>query len=229
MRIRLWFALIFNFSLTSCFAQNDTRGWIVYFHNQAISEKLMFRGDVQLRSSSSFAHVNNLLLRASLNYRFSKKHELGLGYLFAQEWLENAGRIEYTPEHRIFQQYLLNTKFTRKEFGFRQRIEERFVDPGKDSEFTGRARSWASLRFPLTKGEKFEKGIYGVLINEVFVNVINVNLTNGAFDQNRLQSGFGYRFSKKLDADMTYMLRTLNTSSGTENSHIIILSVTAKI
>jgi hypothetical protein len=60
----------------------------------------------------------------------------------------------------------------------------------------------------------FEKGMYLILQNELFFNISGQRYVNGkVFDQNRSLVATGYRFSRKFDLELSYMLRVVKEAS----------------
>ena len=67
-----------------------------------------------------------------------------------------------------------------------------------------RVRYNFSFFIPLKGKELAPKTPFAAITNEVFLN-FGSNITYNTFDQNRLFVGFGYQFTKHLNAQLGYM------------------------
>jgi hypothetical protein len=69
----------------------------------------------------------------------------------------------------------------------------------------------------------FEKGMYLVLQNEFFFTISGQQYVNGKiFDQNRSLVATGYRFNRKVDMELSYMLRVIkDAGSGWSRENLI--------
>jgi hypothetical protein len=73
----------------------------------------------------------------------------------------------------------------------------------------------------------FEKGMYLILQNEFFFNISGQRYVNGkVFDQNRSVLATGYRFSRKLDVELSYMLRAVKEASNQVTRESIVQVIT---
>ena len=216
--------------LTSPAQTTDTRGWLFWSHTQKLSKKWDIKTDAQLRSTASFEHIATLLLRGALSYNFNNVHSVALGYTYKPEWDYTTGKAQIQPEHRIFEQYLLSAKAAKTEVTGRFRLEQRFVKETSAYQFSQRVRGFLALQIPLAANADFSKGLYATVQNEIFLNVQNkANVNNDLFDQNRAQAGFGYRWSKKLDTDLSYMWWRQNNDDGNRSSNVLVLMITTEL
>ncbi|WP_316764976.1 DUF2490 domain-containing protein [Pedobacter aquatilis] len=195
------------FSITALMAQRSERtGWLFLNNTKRIGEKYDFLSDVQVRSADGFEYVNTLLLRGALSYNFSTKHSAALGYAYKADWTYDNDLLEYSPEHRIYEQYLFSSELRKFEINARFRLEQRFVKKKELVNFSQRARAFLSAQIPLKADTGFSRGIYAKIQNEIFMNVQNrEKVNNSIFDQNRTSIGIGFRFSKSLDIDFSYL------------------------
>lgn len=208
----------------------DTRGWLFWSHTQKLSKKWDIRTDAQLRSVSSFEHMATLLLRGAFSYNFNDIHSAALGYVYKPDWDYGSGKARIQPESRIFEQYLLNTNAGKSELTGRFRLEQRFIKETTEYQFSQRARAFVSIQIPLAAKAGFSKGLYTTLQNEVFVNVQNkANVNNSFFDQNRAQVAVGYRWSRKLDTDVSYMFWLQKEADGYASSSVVVLMLTTSL
>lgn len=186
--------------------QVENVGWFFLTHTQKVSPKFDVLADVQLRSADRLDYFSTLLLRTALKYNFNKKHSLALGYAYKGDWLHEDGERTYSPENRIYQQYLYDFKAGKTELNARFRQEQRFVKEDGAVNFSQRLRAFFSAQIPLLADTGFNRGLYTGIQNEIFLNVQNKGKVNGSvFDQNRSFLSLGYRWSKKIDTEFGYM------------------------
>ncbi|TWR25793.1 DUF2490 domain-containing protein [Mucilaginibacter pallidiroseus] len=203
-----YFVLLITFLVVFAKANGQTQntGWFFLSHTQKVSEKFDIRADVQTRSADKYDYFGTLLLRGALSYNLSKVHSVALGYAYKGDWLHEDGRKTYSPENRIYQQYLYDFKAGKTELNLRGRLEQRFVKEDGKVSFSQRARIFISAQIPLIANADFSKGVYTGVQNEIFLNVQNkANVNNSVFDQNRVFGSLGYRWSKKIDTEFGYM------------------------
>lgn len=233
-RMRKWRIILPAFGLFASLASEaqdtDTRGWLFWSNTLKLSKKWDFRSDAQLRSTASLEQIATLLLRGMFSYKFNDLHSAGLGYVYKPDWDHSTGKAVIQPEHRVFEQYLLNTNAGKSEFTGRFRLEQRLVKETTDYKFSQRIRGFLGFQIPLVANTDFSKGLYAMVQNELFLNVQNKeNVNNDAFDQNRAQAGLGYRWSKKVDTDFSYMHWRQNEKDGNRTSHVFVLMVTTEL
>jgi len=186
--------------------QRESTGWLLLSNTKRISEKFDFLFDMQVRSADGFDYVNTLLLRGALSYNFFTKHSAALGYVYKADWTYDNELLDYSPEHRIYEQYLFSSELGKVEINARLRLEQRFVKKEELVNFSQRARAFLSVQIPLKADTGFLKGIYAKIQNEIFINVQSrEKVNNSIFDQNRSSIGIGFRFSKSLDIDFVYL------------------------
>ena len=209
-------------------AQTENTGWLFISHIQKVSEKFDVLADFQLRSSDQLSDFSALLFRTALNYNINKKHAVALGYAFLGKREENEMEVKvFNPEHRIYEQYLFNFNTKRTEWTLRFRLEQRFINQEKQTDFSQRARGFLAAQIPLIANADFSKGIYTGIQNELFLTVQNKNKVNGRmFDQNRSFASLGYRWSKKIDTEFGYLFWSQKDDEGYAKTNVWQLMIT---
>jgi len=72
----------------------------------------------------------------------------------------------------------------------------------------------------------FNKGLYMALQNELFVNVQHRERAGNSFlDQNRSYISFGYRISKKIDAELGYQYVYSKDRDGNLRNNVFQLAI----
>lgn len=201
------FLLFLSLRTASTFGQtkNEYAGWLAIYHKQKLAGNWGYLFDAQYRTDNQFSKTSAYLLRPGITYSVKKNQTAAAGYAFFGSYEdENSSRIFYA-ENRIWEQYQLETKLGKATLANRLRLEQRFINM-KSGGFSQRLRYYIRSQIPLVKTDSsFKKGIYVALQNEVFVNIQHKERASNSFlDQNRSYISFGYRFSKKLDAEVGY-------------------------
>jgi hypothetical protein len=138
----------------------------------------------------------------------------------------------YSPEHRIWEQLIINHNLAFVPVQHRFRLEQRFignhhVENGEfkndGNRFANRFRYFNRSIIPFNGSKPFTHGIFGVLQNEIFLNLGDKSGVNGKFfDQNRLYLAMGFRFSPKFDIDAGYLNQYISHANKTiGNGHIL--------
>jgi hypothetical protein len=211
---------------TSSAQTSENSGWLFLSHTQKLSNKFDLLADFQLRSANKYDYWKNVLSRTALNYNFSERHSIAIGYVYLGEWEKAEDHKEYSREHRVYGQYQVSFHQRKKEFNVRGRFEQRFVKED-EIKISQRARIFASLQAPLVTNTDFTQGLYFKLQNELFLNVQNKDDVNGSlFDQNRPYVALGFRASKKLDFETGYMRLVQRKDEGVLTTNTIQVMIT---
>jgi hypothetical protein len=208
-------------------AQSSNYGWIFLSHTQKLNDKWDLLFDAQVRSGERFKLVNTLLLRSALSYNVNEKNSFALGYASKNDWEREDSLTQYQPEHRIYQQYLFNTKLGRIAFTGRARYEQRFVRTEGRFLFSQRARAFAAFQIPIFMKNDVLKGMYLNFQDEIFLNVYNKHRANNSFfDQNRILGSLGYQWSDKVETELGYMWWYQQEIEGGVPANVIQLMIT---
>lgn len=208
--------------------------WGAFFNTTKLgNSKWTFQFDGQMRSTADIRDVNQIMIRPALLYNFNNQHNIGIGYGFVPSYQARGNVSGLISENRIFQQYIYKQRIRAITIDHRFRTEERFVGTSVNENgdlkrtgnlFSGRFRYNFRAIIPLIKTDTFSRGAFVSLQDEVFLNVLQRDHVNGkTFDQNRVYTSLGYRFSKKFDAEIGYMhqfIRGGNTIRQ-QNNHVL--------
>lgn len=214
-------------------AQVQNTGWLASFNTFRIDDRFSVHFDAQLRGTDDVSRVQTTLVRPGFNYHLNRKVVLTAGYALIHNRRNAGGDSRLLAEHRAWQQLIYSHAVGKTFLGHRFRVEQRFL-PEAALTAQGRLRvngynDAHRLRYfvrnviPVTNREKFGRGWFLALQNEVFINVGDKSAVNGRiFDQNRAYAAFGYRFAaSKLDAEIGYMNQYVKTRNTPANNHII--------
>jgi hypothetical protein len=223
MKQRSILCFLFFFTLQSAIAQEgritdrNTIGWQQLFLFVPLNKQWGIHGEYQWRRTDGFKNGQQGLFRTALQYRVNEQLAVQLGYAevethpYGDYPIASNGRF---PEHRIYQQVLLQQKLNRAQVSHRFRMEQRFlgkVKPGTKREvddwtFLHRFRYQVRVKQPLWQAKK--QTLYVVLADELFIGA-GKNLGINIFDQNRLMTLIGFTFNKNISAETGYLNQTL--------------------
>ncbi|MFD2287633.1 DUF2490 domain-containing protein [Pedobacter petrophilus] len=225
---KLWAIAILCTIAFNTAAQTENSGWLFISHTQQINKKFDVLADLQFRSSDQLNDLSALLFRTALNYNINKKHAVALGYTFLGKWEADEMQMKvFTPENRIYQQYLFDFNTKRTEWTLRFRLEQRFINQENRTDFSQRARAFIAAQIPIAANADFSKGLYAGVQNELFLTVQNKDKVNGhMFDQNRSLASVGYRWSKKIDTAFGYMFWSQKEEEGYAKTNVWQLMIT---
>jgi hypothetical protein len=221
-------------------AQKTNSAWVAAFNSFTINKKFSIHFDAQLRSGDQYSQMQTLLLRPGLNYKVSDRLTATAGYAFISNRRVIDGISGYAPEHRTWQQLLYTHPVFHAGMSHRFRLEQRFISKtyAEDDKlendgnvYANRFRYFLRTVIPFQGRKPFDKGLFGAIQNEVFLNIGNNSAVNGrSFDQNRAYLALGYRLNRKLDLETGYMNQYVQgRGSAFTNNHIIQLAVYTRL
>lgn len=204
----------YAFSQEQRLSDKNTIGWFVYTGVFKIKPKISVHTEYQWRRADGVKNWQQSLLRTSINYAIRKDVSLNVGYAFVETFPYG----DYTPsntfpEHRIFEQAVINNPLGRLSLSHRFTLEQRFVGSisvqnGKkntDWNYLNRIRYRIRAELPLTKNIQSGKNIWSIaFMDELFIgwgNNIGVNI----FDQNRVAMLLNYQLNKKIKLEAGYL------------------------
>ena len=215
--------------------QDGPSAWGTVFVNGPYKMRWGLHLDAQLRSGVDMNQLKTWLIRPGLQYQLNKKNILALGYAYVHGITKTTGVSAYTPEHRLWQQWLYLQPIRRFTLQHRLRLEERFIGPTRFTEgggipsmsiYSTRFRYFNRLILPWSTKRPFERGLFGAIQNEVFLHATGREKLNGKwFDQNRFYLALGYRPAPVWDLEIGYMRRDVQTTSSLIEQHTWQLAV----
>jgi hypothetical protein len=184
--------------------------WLGFFNQTRFSNKWGMWMDLHYRMTDNFIdRPFQLLIRPAITYYVKDNLRIHVGYAYVNHFPAKGNSTNRT-EQRIWQQIWWNQKYTGLSTLQWLRLEQRFsekvvADQKVDGTlYTFRVRYNFSFFIPLKGKELAPKTPFAAITNEVFLN-FGSNITYNTFDQNRLFVGFGYQFTKHLNAQLGYM------------------------
>jgi Protein of unknown function (DUF2490) len=215
--------LLFFFSHQAAFTQEgritdrNTIGWHQLFVFVKLNKQWGMHGEYQWRSAGGIKNGQQGLFRTALQFRASEQVSAQLGYAEAETFsygdypIANNGRF---PEHRIYQQLLLQQPFKKIQVTHRFRLEQRFlgkIKPGTKREienwtFLHRFRYLVRVQQPVYN--KKNTRIYLAAANELFIGA-GKKLGINVFDQNRLMFISGIKSGKHIQVEAGFLQQVL--------------------
>jgi hypothetical protein len=239
-------AFIACFLLKSFFIQAQTRtqtsntnAWLMYFGNHKFSDQIGLHAEVQWRRYDVLSKNQQLLLRTGLDVYTKHNVRFTVGYAFVKTYPYGEFAVQNSfPEHRIWQQLLVQQALGKIKLSHRYRLEQRMIGNAstgqfKNGRYENRVRYMGKATINITNNKH---PVYAALYDEVFIN-FGKDVGYNIFDQNRLYGAIGYSISPTLNIELGYLyqvvqLRSLDTTSlknRIENNHTLQLALFSNI
>lgn len=180
---------------------SDLGNWMIYIGNKKLNTKWNLHHEIQYRNYNVAGDLEQLLLRTGIGYNLTANSNflLGYGYILSENYSTGTTEKTTVNEHRIFQQLITKQQLGKVSLSHRYRFEQRFVE----DDFKMRFRYFLSLNVPFASSK-----FYASAYNEIFLNT-----ASSVFDRNRVYTGVGYHFSKKIRFELGYMNQLFESGS----------------
>jgi len=215
---------LFTLSPSTLEAQtvNDTGQWLALFANGDVGSaemghQLKWWFDGHARFFDDAGGFGQSIVRPGIGY--------AIGDSAAVAWA-GYGWIRTSPasntdfdEHRVWQQITWSKNLDPATFGFRSRLEQRFLETGSDTGW--RFRQLVSLRRPLECTSRLSLVVW----DELFIHLNDTDWgANGGFDQNRVFVGFGLKCDPDSPhrVEVGYLNQYVNRSAGADLSNHLL-------
>ena len=190
----------------------EEQTWMAYFNQTRLTDKWGIWVDAHFRTNEHFiTEPSKALMRVGITYYLTDDLKFTNGYAFINHFPEDGHANVSQPEHRIWHQLQLHTKYGQVRTMQWLRLEERFRrNIRNDNElaegyrFDERIRYNFFLNVPLSKKGIVPKSFSAILNDEVMINLSNNNVYN-TFDQNRFFVGLAYNFDTHSNLQIGFM------------------------
>jgi hypothetical protein len=190
---------------------DEEQVWVGYFNQTRLTDKWGIWLDAHFRTTHNFVQEpSKTIIRLGAIYYFNDDLKFTNAYAFINHYPEEGHANVSQPEHRIWHQLQLHTKYNKVRTVQSLRLEERFRQNIKnDNEladgyrFDERIRYNFLLNIPLSKKGIVPKSFSAVLNDEVMINLSTNNVYN-TFDQNRFFIGLAYNFDTHSNLQFGY-------------------------
>lgn len=191
---------------------NEEQLWLGYFNQTRLSDKWGIWFDAHLRTTDQFIkEPSKAIGRIGLMYYLNDDLKLTNAYNYVNHYPEEAHAHISQPEHRIWHQLQLHTKYGKIRTMQWLRLEERFRRKIKNESelaegyrFDERIRANMLINIPLSKKGIVPKTFSAIVNDEIFINLSKNNVYN-TFDQNRFFVGLAYNITNHSNFQFGYM------------------------
>ncbi|MEJ7647045.1 MAG: DUF2490 domain-containing protein [Chryseolinea sp.] len=209
----------------------NTNAWLMYFGNHKFSSRIGLHAEIQWRRNDFFSENQQLLLRTGLDFYLKHDIRFTVGYAFIETYPYGEFAVPQAfPEHRIWQQLLVQQILGNVKLSHRYRLEQRMIGNSSTGQFQNgryenRVRYMAKATFNITNDDH---PIFAAVYDEVFIN-FGKDVAYNIFDQNRLYGAIGYTISPTFKVELGYLyqiilLRNLDVATQknqVENNHTL--------
>ncbi|TDH26634.1 DUF2490 domain-containing protein [Segetibacter sp. 3557_3] len=195
-------------------SDHNTIGWYTTTITPRINDKVSGHIEYQWRRNKLVKDWQQSLLRVGLNYKLNPNVTFHVGY----GWIETFAYGEYPiaavpkrfPEHRIYEQVVINAPLGKASLLHRLRLEQRWVgrlnaptsEKANEYIYLNRLRYMPRLDVPI-KGK-----FYAALYDEIFIG-FGENIGENVFDQNRVGILAGYKAGTKFRVEAGFLNQTV--------------------
>jgi hypothetical protein len=219
-------------------AQVETRStaWYSGLNSIRLNEKWGFQFDLVLRTGDEWKYLQTMMLKPGISYKLSGSTTAFVGYNNVRSRVVIGDVSGYASENQIWEQLFIRHRlFNLLNTLHRPLLEQRFLNIPviKNNSIETEGHAFA-LRFrylfrnvlPFKKQESFAKGPYAYAQQEILLNIGDKSAVNGkTYDQVRILTGLGYRFSSKFDIESGYLFRDVATRTSLHyHDHIFQLT-----
>lgn len=206
--------------------------WMGYFNQSRLTNKWGIWFDAHYRLKDHFFNEpSKLLTRLGIMYYVHDDFKVTNAYNFTLHYPEDGHQHISQPEHRIWHQLQLHTRYGKIRTMQWLRLEERFRRKIKNDfelsdgfRFDERLRYNLLVTIPTSKKGIAAKTFSAILNNEIMVNLTRKNVYN-IFDQNRFFIGLAYNFDSHSNLQFGYMNVYQQLSNGYSYKNIHALRV----
>lgn len=230
--------IFFCFVSVVAIAQVETRStaWFSSVNSFRLKGKWGLQFDFVLRTGDEWQYLQTMMLRTGISYKLSESTNAFAGYSNVRSRVVIGDVSGYASEHQIWEQLFIRHRLFKLLYTLhRPLFEQRFISipviknnsiETEDHSFALRLRYLFRNVLPFKKQENFSKGAYVVAQQEILLNIGDKSAVNGkTYDQFRALTGFGYRFSSKLDLETGYLFRDFATRTSLHyHDHILQLT-----
>jgi hypothetical protein len=238
MSRNLLITILFCFASVVVIAQVETRStaWYSGLTSIRLNGKWGFQFDLVLRTGDEWKYLQTMMLKPGISYKLSGSTTAFVGYNNVQSRVVIGDVSGYASENQIWEQLFIRHRlFNRLNTLHRPLLEQRFLNIPvikNNSIETGSHAFVLRLRYlfrnvlPFKNLENFVKGTYAVAQQEILLNMGDKSAVNGkTYDQLRVLTGLGYRFSSKFDLETGYLFRDIATRTSLHfHDHILQLT-----
>ncbi|UOQ53234.1 DUF2490 domain-containing protein [Hymenobacter cellulosivorans] len=189
--------------------------WLNLSSDARLTDRWGSHLEAQWRQAKGVGTPHQNVLRLGVTYHATAALQLSSGYALLLTTDNNdVPTATLLPEHRVYQQLLLNDLQDRLQLQHRYRLEQRWVQlaDGAAPVYVNRIRYQLRMLYPLSGPVLTSSGAYIVAANELFLG-FGRNVEHGIFDQNRAYAALGYQVMKSLALELGYQNQLASSAS----------------
>ncbi|MEO5922998.1 MAG: DUF2490 domain-containing protein [Bryobacteraceae bacterium] len=228
---------------SSAFAQtvtdNNANAWFMYFGDHPVAKSRWgIHLEGQWRRANLGATWQQLLLRPAINFQLTKNISLtgGYGFVYSHPYGDFPA-LGNNPEHRVFEQVLINRRIGKLDFANRFRLEQRHIGVlarqadgsyhADSFRYENRVRYQIRTTIPLKVGDRKN---YLALADEIKFN-FGKNVEKNVFDQNRAYIALGRDLGHQTKFEFGFLEQTVQRRGGVifEHNHTLQFAIFSKI
>ncbi|UYQ94355.1 DUF2490 domain-containing protein [Chitinophaga horti] len=213
---------------------HSTIGWYNTFHTVKVNDKWSVLGEYQWRRTHLVKNWQQSLFRVGVQRNLTKDISVLAGY----GWIETFPYGDYPPaaaqpfpEHRIYEQLVINDVHGRVAFNHRFRYEQRWLGlldasvPAEDKreitdwQFLQRVRYQFRTQIALNNPTMTDNTIYASVYDELFIG-FGGQILNNIFDQNRVGIMAGYRLNKRFSVEAGFLSQIVQQARPVSGSDV---------
>lgn len=203
--------VILVLSALKTFAQSNPENklgvWYAYGGSHKVAEKITLKTQAQFRFFDLANDLQQLMLRAGVNYKFNNVFSGYFGYAYFNTDATFDIDGGDAREHRLVEDLNINYKHSKFGIAHRFRFEQRF--------FENDTRNW--FRYQLGINHPITNTLSAYVYDEVFLN-----FQGNSYSQNWFGIGLKHKISKTLKVQLGYHNISLN---GGANFHRLIAGI----
>ncbi len=213
--------------------KQDQRVWFAYIGQYKVSEKWGYHIEAQFRMDNQLEQNLQNLYRIGGMYFLSPKEHISAGYALVKTF--NTSLEKFYSENRLWEQYQLNHKWNNNKniMTHRLRLEQRWVEhlsavagESNTANYQNRLRYLNRNLFHIANLSSEKEELYGVVQDEVFLNLGNNKVNSTFIDQNRFSIGLGLNYNNNIRLELSYMNQFVTSSSGADAmNHTVSISL----
>lgn len=192
-------------SANSVHAQDDWQMWNKIGFKKKLNDKIDFKHYVEFKTKDDISTLINVDTAQGFNFHLHKHIDIGMYYMFNQE---NKGD-RWIHEHRARSEMTFKTKLGDFKVSDRNRYEFRNVDGTTKDRYRNQVKISRSATI-------FNQEITPYVSQEIFYD-----LTKEMYNKNRVVIGFVKKISKKVSADIYFMIENDKTGDNWKGTNII--------
>jgi Protein of unknown function (DUF2490) len=214
--------------------ERNSHLWISHLGDHKLTDQWGFHTEAHIRQAGLGAMPQQLLLRPAVNFSLNPEVMFSAGYSYYYNYRYGTYPIAVESwEHQAYQQMQFSSRVGKVALQHRFRMEERFIaamkaDPTAETGFAfdkytyqSRFRIRLLATLPLGAQQKVEpKTWFLSAYDELFLN-FGDNARLDGMNQNRISGLLGYQLNKPFNAQVGYLLQTLQRPGAAKGADLV--------